>query len=94
MHPNPRMYKYFWRVFTLDSPWEEAEFFEKTPVLSTVQFVELMEEYRVEGVPCLVYNQSIPRDGSIFDKNSEKWKGVAFAPSWDDDVGRAWNGHK
>lgn len=93
-HPNPKMYKYYWRAFTLDSPWEGEKFFENTTPLSTAECVELLEKYRIEGVPCLIYSYHRPREGEIFDKNSEKWKDVSFAPSWDDDTDPEWQGHK
>jgi len=93
-HPNPRMYKYYWRVFTLDSRWEGAKFFENTVPLATAECMGLLEKYRAESVPCLIYSFHRPREDSIFDKNSKKWKDISFAPSWDDDADHEWRGHK
>lgn len=93
-HPNPRMYKYYWRVFTLDSPWEGSDFFKNATLLSTAEFMELREKYRIEEVPCLIYSYHRPREGAIFDRTSERWKDVSYAPSWEADADREWHGHK
>jgi len=93
-HANPRMYKYFWRVFVMDTPWENREFFERAPILTTAQFMDLYAKYRANGVSCLIYNYHLPRHGSIFDQTSAKWEGVTFAPAWDDDPDAEWQGHK
>ncbi|SOZ17171.1 conserved hypothetical protein [Cupriavidus taiwanensis] len=93
-HPNPRMYKYFWRVFAMDTPWESTEFFVRAPVLTTAHFMEMYGKCRADGVSCLIYSYHLPRHGSIFDQTSAKWEGVTFAPAWDDDQDAEWRGHK
>lgn len=94
LHPEPRMYKHYWRVFTVDSAWEGREFLEKESPLCTADYVDLIRRLQREKKSCMVYGYKVPRQGSIFDPSAAKWSGVQFAPSWDDDTDRAFEGHK
>jgi hypothetical protein len=96
LHPNRRLYKYCWRVFTADCPWEGDELFQKAPRLSTAAFVELEHELTRLGAKAFVYNSKRPRHGHglPLDPNHPRWKNREWAPSWDDDPDLEWTGHK
>jgi hypothetical protein len=94
LHPQPRMYKHYWRVFTLDSQWEGREFLDKATPLSTAAYIELIRQLQSENKPCMVYGYKMPRHGSIFDPASPKWKDTVFAPAWDEDTDPVFEGHK
>lgn len=94
---NPRHRKYYWQVFSLESPLEGGEFLLHGPVLHTAQFEAEIARLQARGQSCLVYGWSRPRldPNNPFDPNSKKWKEVEFAPSWDDDADpAAEGGHK
>lgn len=96
MHPNPRFYKYYWRIFTFDSPWEGPDFFARTTELSTFNAMRLISQYREERISCLVYNRKEPRLDPVapWDLTSARWRGRRFAPAWDDDPDPVWDGYK
>lgn len=84
---NPRHYKYFWQVFSLESTLEGGEFLQHAPALCTAQFEAEVARLNARGLSCLVYGWHRPRldPSNPFDLNHNKWKGMEFAPSWDDD---------
>lgn len=94
MHPNPRYYKYLWRVFYRDMP--EGEAFFRTPELSTYEAMMLCEQLEKRGEGYLIYNSQQPREGkdTPFNRNSSRWKDSVFALSYDDDEDLEWNGFK
>jgi hypothetical protein len=40
---NPRHWKYYWRVFSAQFPWEDEEFFRHAPVLCNADFIRELE---------------------------------------------------
>lgn len=94
MHPNPRFYKYTWRVWTPDSPWEGAAFFADAPLMCTAESHELETRLLAEQKHFFVYNVQRPRFGGPFDQTAPKWAQVIFAPAYDDDPDPVWKGHK
>lgn len=85
---NPRHYKYFWQLFTLDSPYEGDEFFERAPMLCNAAFEKAVERLVDQGISCLVYGVRLPRrdPANPWDLSHPRWEGRSFAPSWDDDT--------
>lgn len=96
IHPDTRLWKYYWQIFTLDSTWESNEFFEKATWLCTANFHKLIDQYEIEGVNCIDYNKRQPRldPSAPWDMTSAKWNGVTFAPLWIVDPDPIWNGYK
>jgi hypothetical protein len=96
MHPNPRFYKYYWRIFTFESPWEGPDFFERATELSTFYAMRLINKYHENRMSCLVYNRRAVRLDPVapWDLTSAKWQGWRFAPAWNDDSDPIWQGHK
>lgn len=94
MHPNPRFYKYYWRVFHHQS--EEGKLFFKSPALTTNAMHELCERLRNENKGYMLYNWSRPRIGDDvpFNFNSPRWRGCFTAPAYDEDSDIPWRGHK
>jgi len=84
---NPRHYKYFWQVFSLESPIEGGEFLLHAPALCNAQYEAEVARLHARGLTCMVYGWRRPRKdpANPWDLNNEKWKGVEFAPSWDED---------
>ena len=87
MHPNPKLYKYLWRVFSNDSEYEGADFFLLVPELSTAVCFAKLRELELMGAPYFLYNRRIPRrfDGMPFDPQSERWRDTEWALSWEAD---------
>lgn len=85
---NPRFYEFSWQVFSLESPLEGAAFLQHAPRLCNAQFEAEIERLARHGMSCLVYSWRRPRKDSTnpWDLNNDKWNGVDFAPSWDDDT--------
>ena len=94
VHPDPRMYKYAWRIWTRASPWAGADFFRQVPVLSMSGFRQL-EKQLIDGREhFFVYGVQRPRLGEVLEQCSPPWTHVVFAPAYDDDTDAVWNGHK
>jgi hypothetical protein len=96
MHPNPRFYKYYWWVFTLESEREGRDFLDKTPPLSTAAYIKVLEEVNRKGGICIIYNRHKPRrfDGMPFDPESDRWRDAEWAPAFEDDPDPEWAGFK
>ena len=94
MHPNPRFYKYYWRVFHNESP--EGKAFFNTPALTTNEMHLLCKKLEKENKGYILYNWSRPRAGDDvpFDFNSNRWKGCITAPAYDEDTDTPWRYHK
>ena len=84
---NPRMYKYFWRVFSKQSPWEDDDFFTYAPALCTADCEKEVQRLLSLNLSCLIYGFRRPRKdpNNPWDMNSSKWENVQFAVSWDED---------
>lgn len=81
MHPNPRLYKYWWRVFHEDLP---SENYADIPSLPTVAAFALIERLESAGKPYIVYNHRQRRLGvKIWDYS--KFPMESCAPAYDDD---------
>lgn len=84
---NPRFYKFYWRVFSLKSRLEGNMFLARAPRLCNARYEAEVDRLLARGMPCLVYGFRRPRmdPTNPWDLTKAKWKGVKFAPSWDDD---------
>jgi len=84
---NPRHYKYFWQVFSLESPFEGGEFLQHAPGLCNAQFDAEIARLQGRGLSCMVYGWRLPRKdpSNPWDLSKAKWQGVEFAPAWEDD---------
>lgn len=82
---NPRHYKFYWRIFTLESRYEGYTFLRRAPRLCTARYLEEIARLDAAGRPALIYGLKLPRldAANPFDLNHPKWKGVEFAPAWD-----------
>lgn len=85
---NPRFYKYLFRVFSDESPWEGDRFFQHAPLLSVADFYTETERLLQAGKSCAVYVVRRPRldPANPWDLSSPRWEGVTFAPPWDEDL--------
>ena len=94
LHPNPRFYKYYWRVFHDKSP-EGKLFFEEKP-MNTHDAMELCRALEEQGKGYLLYNYHLPRSGENvpFYFQSDRWTGAEIARPYEDDPDPVWKGHK
>ena len=59
--------------------------------------MQLVENLTHKGEKHWIYNRRIPRSdsgNSLISPNMSKWKGVKFAPRFDDDRDPEWQGHR
>ncbi|MGI4717742.1 MAG: hypothetical protein ACRYGO_05260 [Janthinobacterium lividum] len=94
---HPKLYKYFWQVFSVECPWENDEFFELAPHLCTADMVRTTERLLAAGHSAVLYGWKRPRkaSGAPWDLAHPRWKDAVFAPSWDDDTDEvSLEGHK
>ena len=96
MNPNPRFFKYLWRIYTADSPWEGDDFFANAPWLCTHDAMRMIESLSKAGQSHIIYNCRLPRAGPDvpFDFESPRWKDYEVACAYDDDPDPVWNGFK
>ena len=92
IHPDPKFYKYYWYIFTEDSPSVEEGFWDQKNRLSTYEAMNQIRTLRKSGVSAIIYNVRIPRECDLFDVSNEKW--TEWAPAFEDDTDQLWNGHK
>jgi hypothetical protein len=82
---NPRLTKYYWRIFWGGSPCDGLDFFQTTP-LATKEALELIEALQKQGACFCVYNFRLRRLGvSIWNMNSPVHQGKEWATVYDDD---------
>jgi len=96
VHENFRMFKYKWRVFTLDSPFEGSEFFIRTDEVSIAEAMANVERLVSLKQPAIVFNRRMPRRISpmFFNPLAQRWNGVEWAEEYDLDMDVPWRGHK
>jgi hypothetical protein len=85
---NPRLWKYYWQVFSAECPWEDEEFFQLAALLCTADFENEVERLLSLGQNCMVYGIRRPRadPANPWDMSSQRWKDVEFAVSYDKDT--------
>jgi hypothetical protein len=85
---NPRLWKYYWQVFSAESPWEDGEFFQSAPLLCNADFEKEVGRLVALGHNCMVYGIRRPRadPANPWEIYSPKWEGVKFAMSYDKDT--------
>ena len=88
------MYKYFWRVFSEQSLWEDDDFFIYAPELCSADCEKEVQRLSALNLSCLIYGSRRPRKdpANPWDMNNPKWVDVQFAASWDEDVDPIVNG--
>jgi len=84
MHPNPRYYKYYWHVFSKDSPVEGKEFLSDKYKLSTFEADKEITRLTKLGLQYMLYNYSLPRSGN--DTPFKETKSKQWAPAYDEDT--------
>lgn len=96
LHPIPAFYKHHWQIFTLDSPWEGQEFFDKAPRLSTAICMQCLEELNDRQLLYILYGSKRPRrfEAMPFDPASARWRHVEWAPPFENDPDPEWRGHR
>ena len=96
VHPNPRLYKYYWQVFTIDSEHEGYEFFKNAADLSIAAYFALIKQLRLEKKSAMIYNFKLLRHnhGLPLDMNHPRWKDLVMALSFEDDTDPLYQGHK
>lgn len=96
LHPNPRLYKFRWRVFTSASCLEGEEFLARVERLSTAACAALLTELRAAEVPYLLYPVRHPRrhEGMPFDPQHERWRNADWAPPFEMDEDPEWQGYR
>jgi hypothetical protein len=97
MHPNPRLFKYVWWVFWRQSACEGLALLVESHALCTSAAMQLVENLTHKGEKHWIYNRRIPRSdsgNSPISPNMSKWKGMKFAPRFDDDRDPEWQGHR
>jgi hypothetical protein len=85
---NPRLYKYFWRVFSAQSTLEGDDFLMHAPALCSADYGKEVERLVALNLPCLIYGFRRPRNdpSNPWDLSNPKWADRQFAVSWDEDT--------
>lgn len=85
---NPRLWKYYWQVFSAESPWEGDEFFRLAPQLCIADLEKEVGRLMALSQSCMIYGIRRPRADSANPWNmaNQRWKDVAFAVSYDEDT--------
>ena len=94
LHPNPRVWKHTWRLFTRYST-SEGDAFLRSPreALCTAEAMNLLARYRESGETVWIYGSKMPRRDPAacpFDPDHPKWRNTAWAPPFDEDPDPVW----
>lgn len=92
LHPNPRLYKHLYQIYTADYPWEDACFFAHAPMLCIHDAMQEMKALAAAGIHHIVYVHRLPRRGKAtpFAPDSERWRDRTFACAYEEDNDTAW----
>lgn len=88
VHPNPKLYKYYWWIFTQQSLTEGSEFLSDDNRLCISDFNKQLSYCRSNNVSAYIYNQRLYRFDKQLPWDYKKLKqqaGIQFAPSFDQD---------
>jgi len=87
LHPRPEFYKYYFYLFTEDSPQEGRAFFNKENRMCIATYRKRCREIEASGGLAYAYNERHPRRGNAtpFDESHPKWDDVEWAPPLEDD---------
>lgn len=88
IHSRPEFYKYYFYVFTEDSPQEGRAFLNnKDNRLCLADYAKREQEIRDTGDLAYVYRRQFPRrgDATPFVETHPKWKDAEWAPPLDED---------
>lgn len=89
LHPNPKMYKYYWWIYSLESKQENAHevFYKKEYELTTKEFEKEFQRLRDSKISFAYVNIKLHRLDSIFDyeKLKTNYPDIKFASSYEDD---------
>lgn len=96
LHPNPRLYKYRWRVYTAECELEGEDFLTSAQRLCTFDCAERVAELKLAHVPFLLYPLRQPRRhvGMPFEPTHARWRFAEWAPALEDDRDPEWNQHR
>ncbi len=97
VHPNPRLYKYYWWIFWAGSPCEGKAFLTTPYRLSMRKAFILKAELDAADEPYWLYNIHLPRfdpEYMPFDPNAERWRDVEWAVAFAEDIDEVYLGFK
>jgi len=91
LHPNPKLYKTYWSVYSFDSgsdPWAES--------LCTAEAMKRMSTLKTRRLEHMVGNRHVLRVNSGIPINNEhrRWVNYEFAPDFDKDEDPLWEGYR
>lgn len=89
LHPNPKLYKYYWWIYAIDSKEDNAEkvFYQDKYRLTTKEFMDEYERLNKEKISFAYVNVKYHRLGASFnyDKLKQLNPDIEFALKFDDD---------
>ena len=89
LHPNPKMYKYYWWIYSMESKEKSAAevFYSKAHRLTTKKFEKESIRLQDNKISFAYVNIKLHRLGSIFDyeKLLKEFSDIEFAPAYEDD---------
>ena len=88
IHPNQKWYKYYFWIFTAESPIDGHSFLSDENKLTFSEFESELKRVKSLGLEAWVYNVKLHRlgDDSPFDEQKLRDRGITdFAPSFEDD---------
>ena len=88
LHPNPKLYKYYHHLFTLDAEVEGRDFLCEANRLCTYEYQRQVETLGQQEKPGWGYTLvRLPRrgDDAPFDESHPRWSSAEWAPPLDDD---------
>lgn len=93
LHPNPLLWKHYWRLFTRHSSCDGMAFLcAAEELLSTSEAFAKLEQYKELGETVWVYGYKLPRkcEESLFDITHKRWANKKWALAYEEDKDPIW----
>ena len=99
IHPNPRLYKYYWWIYSANSEFSSAEevFYKSEYRLSMKAAMDQMADLQSKNIPYAYVNSKIQRLGcKIWNYASleQQNPNIKFALAYDEDLDPEYEGYK
>ena len=99
LHPNPKLYKYYWWIYPANSTYASAYevFYKPEHALTMKEFDTLSKRLFDENISFAYVNRKVHRLGNKiwdYEKIKQEYPNTEFAPAFDDDPDEEHEGHK
>lgn len=93
LHPNPLLWKYYWRLFTRHSLIDGRAFLGSSEeLMCTAEAIAKLDLYEMQGETVWIYGYKRPRKCAVspFDITHKRWANEKWALAYEEDQDPIW----